>query len=125
MKRALPILFLLIAFNSLGQDEFGSEAFYGDLKKIYTDAQNGFSQYKGEKTNSGFEELVTEYKVKFILPLADSGKIVYPKTGNPYVIYFFEPHKNRLKVDLRAVSLRDAIVATFDKPLYSRTETVM
>ncbi len=125
MKRTLPILFLLIAFNSFSQDEFASTAFYSDFKKIYADGQNGFSQYKGAKRKSDFEELATEYKVKFLLPLADSGKIIFPKTGNPYVIYYFEPNKNRLKIDQRAVGLREAIVESFDKPLYSRTETVM
>jgi hypothetical protein len=125
MKRTLTILFLLTAFRSHSQDEFASTAFYNDLKKIYADAQQGFIEFKGEKRVSEFEELATEYKVKFLLPLADSGKIVVPKSGNPYVIYFFEPHKNRLKVDQRAVGLRDAIVTAYEKPLYSRSETVV
>ncbi|NOT52079.1 MAG: hypothetical protein HOP10_12475 [Chitinophagaceae bacterium] len=125
MKRATPILFLLIAFNSYSQDEFASNAFYGDLRKIYADAQEGFIKYKGEKRKSEFEELSAEYKVKFLLPLADSGKIVVPKTGDPYVVYFFEPNKNRLKIDQRAMSLRDAIVTAYEKPLYLRSETVV
>ena len=125
MKRAISILFLLTAFHSYSQDEFASNAFYGDFKTIYADSQEGFIKYKGEKRKSEFEELSTEYKVKFLLPLADSGKIVFPKTANPYVVYFFEPNKNRLKIDQRAMSLRDAIVTAYEKPLYLRNETVV
>ena len=75
-------------------------------------------------SKSEFEELAIEYKVKLLLPLADSGKIVFPVSGtNPYVVYFFESDKVRLKVDQRATNLRDAILTVFDKPLYARTET--
>ena len=58
-----------------------------------------------------------------MLPLADSGKVVFPVVGNPYVIYYFEPDKVRLIVDQRGANLRDAIVLAFSKPLYSRTTT--
>jgi hypothetical protein len=61
-----------------------------------------------------------------LLPLADSGKIVFPVSVNrPFVVYYFEPSKVRLKVDLRALNLRDAILSVFDQPLYSRTETTI
>ena len=107
-----------------GQNEFAATAFYSDFKKIYDDAQAGFAEYKGNKRKSEFEELATEFEVKLLLPLADSGKIVFPVPDSiPYVVYFFEPGKVRLKVDQRAMNLRDAILIVFDQPLYSRTET--
>lgn len=125
MKRIFSFLFILIAATSYGQEEFAATAFYSDFKKIYADAQAGFIKYKGEKRQSEFEELNDEYRVKLLLPLADSGKIVFPNTGNPYVVYFFEPNKNRLKVDQRAVSLREAVLTAYNAPLYSKSETVM
>lgn len=126
MKRII-LFFLLFAVSEVyGQNEFAATAFYTDFKKIYEDAQAGFVNYKGEKKNSEFEELATEYKVKLLLPLADSGKIVFPVSDNrPYAIYYFEPSKVRLKVDLRAMNLRDAVISVFDQPLYSRTETTI
>jgi hypothetical protein len=58
--------------------------------------------------------------------LADSGKIVFPVSVNrPYVVYYFEPSRSRLKVDQRSTDLRDAVLSVFDQPLYSRTETSM
>lgn len=125
MKRTLSILFVLVAFNATSQDEFASTAFYTDFKKIYADAQTGFTACKGDKRKSEFDDLVTEYNAKLLLPLADSGKIVFPNKGNPYAIYYFEPDKNRLKIDQRAVSLREAMVTAFEKPLYSMSETVI
>ncbi len=107
------------------QNEFAAKAFYIDFQKIYEDAQNGFSTNKGAKKQSEFEELAPEYKVKLMLPLADSGKVVIPVNGNPYVIYYFEPDKARLKIDQMGVNLRDAIVTIFGKPLFMRTETTI
>jgi len=126
MKRIITFLFILSTASAYSQDEFASTAFYNDLKKIYTDAETGFQKYKGDKRKTPFEDLASEFKVKLMLPLADSGKIVSPKNGNnPYAVYYFEPNKNRLKVDQRAMGLRDAIVSTYDKPLYQKSETVM
>jgi len=123
MKKVLLFLILLSMSDAYGQNEFASSSFYNDFKKIYADAQLGFATYKGAPQKSGFEELAAEYKVKLLLPLADSGKIVVPVTGNPYVVYYFEPDKVRLKVDQRAVNLRDAVLTAFGQPLYARTET--
>src|SRR5258705_11435520 len=114
MKRIWTFLFILLPVTGYSQDEFASTAFYNDLKKVFADAQQGFTSFKGEKRKSEFEELATEYKVKFLLPLTDSGKVVFPKTDRPFVIYYFECNRNRLKVDQRAMSLRDAIVTTYD-----------
>jgi hypothetical protein len=119
----LVLLFTLTKANA--QNEFAATAFYNEFKKIYEDAQTGFATCKGAKRNSEFEELATEYRAKMMLPLADSGKVVVPITGNPYVIFYFEPDKVRLKVDQRGVNLRDAIVIAFGKPLYARTETIL
>lgn len=126
MKRILLFFMLFALAEVKGQNEFAANAFYNDFKKIYSDAQSGFTEYKGDKQKSEFEELATEFKVKLLLPLADSGKIVFPVSGNrPYVVYYFEPGKLRLKVDQRALNLRDAILIAYEKPLYSRTETIM
>jgi len=117
------ILFLFFVLTKANaQNEFAASSFYNEFKKIYADAQVGFATYKGARKKSQFEELAAEYKVELLLPLADSGKIVIPVTGNPYVIYYFEPDKVRLKVDQRAVNLRDAVLTVFGKPLYAKSE---
>ncbi|MGH2552806.1 MAG: hypothetical protein ACRDEB_03775 [Chitinophagaceae bacterium] len=124
MKRMILFTFLFPFLEMNGQNEFAATAFYQDFKKIYEDAQAGFITYKGELRKSDFEELATEFKVKLLLPLADSGKIVFPVSGNrPFVVYYFEASKIRLKVDQRAMNLRDALITAFEKPIYSRTET--
>ena len=108
-----------------GQNEFAANAFYSEFKKIYDDAIHGFAISKGELRESEYPGLVTEYKVKLMLPLADSGKIAEPVKGRPYVIYYFEPDKLRLKVDQKGANLRDAILIALDRPLYSRAETIL
>ena len=124
MKRILLFFLLFWVSGVSGQNEFSATAFYSDFKKIYKDAQDGFVIYKGEKRAGEFEELAAEFRVKLLLPLADSGKIVVPVSGaNPRVVYFFEPDKSRLKVDQRALNLREALIIALNKPLYSRTET--
>lgn len=126
MKRTILFFLLFTLSKVYGQNEFAATAFYDDFKKIYSDAQAGFVNYKGDKRKSEFEELATEYKVKLLLPLADSGNIVFPVSANrPYVVYYFEPSKARLKVDQRSTNLRDAVLSVFDQPLYSRTETTI
>jgi hypothetical protein len=124
MKRIILFFFIFTVSDAVGQNEFAASAFYTDFKKIYEDARAGFINYKGDKRISEFEELAIEYNVKLLLPLADSGKIVFPVSGNnPFVVYYFEPDKIRLKVDQRAMNLRDAVLTVFDKQLYARTET--
>ena len=126
MKRIILFFLLLTVLEVYGQNEFAAAAFYADFQKIYNDAQAGFINYKGDKKKAEFEELATEYKVKLLLPLADSGKIVFPVSVNrPYVVYYFEPSKSRLKVDQRSADLRDAVLYAFGQPLYSRTEITM
>src|SRR5688500_8385136 len=124
MKRMI-ILFQLFAFaNANCQDnEFAATAFYNEFKKIHTDAQSGFSSCKGKQRKTGYEELQEEFSTRCILPLSDSGKLIFPKTANPYIVYYIEPDKTRLKVDQRAVNLRDAVVTAFGQPLYARSET--
>jgi hypothetical protein len=118
------VLFLFFQFaKAEAQNEFAATAFYNDFKLVFEDSKTGFTNCKGEKRSGQLEELAAEYNTKLMLPLADSGKLVVPLKGNPYVIYFFEPDKVRLKVDQRAVNLRDAILIALDRPLYSRTET--
>ena len=122
MKKLIILFVSFFTAKAYCQNEFAATAFYDDFKKIYTDAQFGFRAYKGDKRKSEFEELATEYKVELLLPLADSGKIIIPVTGNPYVVYYFEPDKVRLKVDQRAVNLREAVLTAFAEPLYAITE---
>lgn len=125
MKKVLLLCAMTFLIKAYGQNEFAATGFYSDFKKVYEDAQIGFTTYKGVKRTSEYEELQTEYQVKLMLPLADSGKIVFPNSGNPYVVYYFEPSKVRLKVDQRALSLQEAVLAVYGQPLYSRTETVL
>jgi hypothetical protein len=125
MKRILILFLLFVLTKANAQNEFAATAFYNDFKKIYADAQTGFTACKGAKRKAEFEELASEYRAKIMLPLADSGKVIVPVSGNPYVIYYFEPDKMRLKIDQLGVNLRDAVVTTFDKPLYTRAETTI
>jgi len=125
MKRIFLFFLTITASDAFAQNEFAATVFYTEFKKIHADAQSGFITYKGDRRKSEFEELAAEYKVKMLLPLADSGKIVVPVSGNPYAVYYFEPDKVRLKVDQRATNLRDAMLIAFEKPLYGRTETVV
>ena len=118
----------LFALASAGaQNDFATNSFYNQFKKVYDDAQNGFPNAKGDKRKAQFEELAAEYRVKLMLPMADSAKLVIPTAtaGNPYIIYYFEADRSRLKVDQRAIDLREAVTIAFNKPLYARTETTV
>lgn len=125
MKGYLLLIFLTGIVKVFGQNEFAATAFYNEFKRIYTDATNGFIENKGSEKVSEFPELTKEYKVKMMLPLADSGKIVEPAKGSSYVVYFFEPDKVRLKVDQRGAHLQDAILTSINQPLYAKTETLI
>ena len=125
MKKLIILILGFFTMKAYCQNEFAATAFYDDFKKIYADAQSGFATYKGDKRNSDFAELQTEYKVKLLLPLADSGKIVFPNSGNPYAVYYFEPSKVRLKIDQRALNLQEAVLSVFSQTFYSRTETIV
>jgi hypothetical protein len=110
--------------DAFSQNEFAAAAFYTDFKKIHSDAQSGFIENKGVKK---FQERGIgndEFAVKLMLPLADSGKIIFPVNGNPFVEYFFQSSKKKEEVDQRAVNLREALLTIVGKPLYTRTETV-
>lgn len=126
MKKWLTIACFGLLTGLKAQNEFAATAFYNELKKISADAQNGFVLSKGARKAAAFEEFAEEFNVNLHLMLADSGKIVFPKNGNPpYAIYYFEPAKFRLKTDQRGADLRDAIVTAFSKPLYARTESTL
>jgi hypothetical protein len=125
MKRMLVLFLPFVLIQANAQNEFAATAFYNEFRKIQEDAQTGFINCRGAKRNSEYKDLATEYKTKLMLPLADSGKLVVPFSGHPYVIYYFEPDKGRLKIDQRGLNLRDAVVTAFGKPLYARTETIL
>jgi hypothetical protein len=126
MKNWLSIAVLLLCHAADAQNEFAATAFYNEFNKIYIDAQDAFLENKGSVKKSLFEELAVEYRVKLLLPLADSGKIVFPVNGaRPYVVYFFEPSKSRIKIDQRGLNLREAILTAFKNPLFTRTETLI
>jgi hypothetical protein len=121
---------LFIAFLSLhavvkAQNEFAANGFYRDLVKISEDAQLGFPENRGKKITSRYESLNEEYQPNWPLPLADSGRVVFPKTMQPFVVYYFEPAKHRLPVDQKGSNLRDAIAMAIKKPLFSRSETIL
>lgn len=123
----MKFLFLVLSFLFLvpanSQDEFAANSFYQDLKKVFNAGQSGFNEIKGEAIKSLYPELQTEFKTKIPLQPADSGKLVYPVTGRPFAVYFFEPSKNRIKTDQKALSLRDAIQTSYGSPLYVLTMT--
>lgn len=123
MKKSFTLFFILISLNSLGQNEFAASSFYNAIKKLQEDGKNGFTAYKGVKLKSEFEEMNDEFKVTILLPLADSGKIIIPETGNPYALYYFETEKKKKNVDERSLNLREAIVTAYDQPLYAKTIT--
>ncbi|MFZ1260928.1 MAG: hypothetical protein WAQ93_10635, partial [Chitinophagaceae bacterium] len=70
MKRMLILFLLFVLTRANAQNEFAATAFYTDFKKIFADAQAGFTDCKGIKRKSDFEELATEYYAKLMLPLA-------------------------------------------------------
>ncbi|MGB3006369.1 MAG: hypothetical protein WBC06_07680 [Chitinophagaceae bacterium] len=123
MKKQLFSIFLFFSISVSGQNEFGATAFYSDLKKIFLDAETGFSELKGDIYKDISSNKGDVFKITSLLPLADSGKIIIPASGYPYAIYYFEPDKLRLKVDQRGANLRDAVALAYNKPLFARTET--
>lgn len=125
MKKILLFLFMSTCLGAWGQNEFAATAFYNDFKKIYSDAQVGFKTYRGGIKPGNYPELQSEFRVKLVLPLADSGKIVFPNNGNPFVVYYYEPSKVRLRVDQRALNLQEAVQTAYGQDLFSRTETVI
>jgi hypothetical protein len=120
------MLFLLgfVITDAFGQNEFAAAAFYTDFKKIYTDARTGFIEYKGAMKVHEPGTGTDVFAVKLLLPLADSGKIVVPVSGDPYAEYYFQSSKKKQDVDQRAVNLREALLTILGKPLYMRTETL-
>lgn len=125
MKKWLLAILLMITTLTHAQNEFAATAFYNEFRKIYSDAQNGFAINKGDKKMTGLDDLFSEFACKLSLPLADSCKLVFPVNGTPYVVYYFEAGKGRLKVDQRGLNLREAVVTAFGQPLYARTESVV
>jgi hypothetical protein len=123
MKKILvAAVVFLVALGVYGQNEFAAKAFYRAFKNVYEDAGKGFVLSKGTKRNNA---AVEEYDVKVLLPLADSGRIVVPASGKPYMEYYFEPAKTKAEIDERALHLKQAIAVAYDKPLYIRTESAM
>lgn len=123
MKMFFSFLFLLISLSVNSQDEFAATSFYQDLKKLIADGQAGFSTFKGKELKSQYPEFQAEYEITLPLVPADSGKLIFPLGKAPYAVYYFEPSKNRIKTDQKALSLRDALQTAFEKPLYVRTST--
>lgn len=121
MIRVLLFSFVFNIVTAYGQNEFAASSFYTTFKKIQEDGEKGFAQFKGPQLKSQFSEIKVEYKIKLLLPLADSGKIVVPAAGNPYAVYFFEPEKRKENIDERAVHLREAILTAHANPLYAKT----
>jgi len=118
------LLFIVFAFSkAYSQNDFASPAFYNGVKKIIADAQETFPKYKGSKRPAMSFDFYEVYRVKLLLPMADSGRIVFPANANPYAEYYFPATKTKQDADQQAVNLREALLTIYEKPLYSRTET--
>jgi len=120
MKKLILCFFVFALSKVFSQNEFAATAFYNDFKKIVADAREGFPKYKGSKKRGTISD---EYRVKILLPLADSGRIVFPLAGNPFVEYYFQTTKTKKEIDQRTVNLREAILTAYGQQLYARTET--
>lgn len=123
MKRFLAILFFAFPVYVVAQNEFAAISFYNTLKKIKDDGEKGFPLCKGQKLKSPYEDLEDAYNAKLMLPLADSGKVVFPVSGPIYVVYFFEPEKKLAGIEKRASNLREAVATATGGLLYSKTTT--
>lgn len=123
MKRILSILFFALPVYVFAQSEFAASSFYNTLKKIKEDGEKGFATCKGQKIKSPYEDLEDAYKAKLMLPLADSGKVVFPVSGPIYAVYFFEPEKKLVDIEKRASNLREAVGTANGGILYSKTTT--
>ncbi len=123
MKSLFTVIVICFSQIITAQNEFSARAFYADFNKIYEDAQNGFPNTLGKERRSEFPELTKEFTVKQLLPLADSGKLVFTDFFRPYVVYYFEPSKSRLKIDQKGADLREAITIAMNRPVCTRTET--
>ena len=119
----LILIQLFACLSATAQNEFAATVFYKELQHLFNDRLTGFQSCKGNQYETGIEDLKLEYKTNCLLPLADSGKIVIPRGSFPYAIFYFEPDKMRLKVDQRALNLREAVVSAIDIPFYARTES--
>src|SRR5687768_16267755 len=105
MKRIL-ILFQLVLFGQANaQNPFAASAFYKEFQKVVSDGRDGFAACRSVQLKTGYDALQKEFRTRCMLPLADSGKIVLPHEADPYVIYYFEANKTRLKVDQAGVDL--------------------
>lgn len=125
MKRILIVPLLMFTFQSFSQNEFAASAFYSSFKRIFEDAQSGFQAVKGAKRPSSVPDLYDEFKLKWMLPMTDSGKLVEPVNGKAFVIYYFESDKIRLKVDQRANDMKEAILNATNIPFTTRSQTTL
>ena len=123
MKQFILIAIVFSFSKAFSQNEFAATAFYNDFKKIHADALEGFSKYRGIKKSGNPDGFAEEYRIKLLLPLADSGRIVFPAIGKPYAEFFFQTANSKKEIDLRAVNLREALLTAYGKPLYARTES--
>lgn len=116
-------MFVFLFVKAYSQpNEFANESFYVAFRKIVTDGQNGFAQYKGAKQPNELAGLIDIYKVKIILPGADSGEIVFPIIGAPYAEYYFKPGKTKALADQRIANLKTATEMAISKSLYEKKE---
>lgn len=125
MKRLLSLIAICLSQSLIAQNEFSAKVFYSDFNKVCEEGKNGFIGLAGKEKNSQFPGLTREFSVKMLLPLADSGKLVFSEVSRPYVIFYFEPSKSRLKTDQKGTDLREAITIAMNRPVCSRTETVL
>lgn len=123
MRNLTLVFLIMLALKGTAQNEFAATVFYNDFKKIQMAAADGFSEFKGSKVPGMNNGIIDKYRIKLLLPLADSGWIIIPTTGAPYVEYFFQTSRTKQEIDQRAVNLREALLTAYGKPLFTRTET--
>ena len=123
MKRILGILAVFALQHASAQNEFAANGFYTSVRKLLEDGDSAFQLNRGSKRIANFPELADEYNLKTLFPVADSGKIVIPKTGSPFAVLYFDPSSKREKIEARATHLREALITAFGKPFTIKTIT--
>jgi hypothetical protein len=123
VRKTFLILLVSLSVKATAQNEYAATAFYTALQEMCDDANHGFILYKGEKMPENRNSYTDEYFLKTMLPLADSGKIIWPLELPPYAIFYMEPARKAEDAEKRAGNLRAVIEKVYNEPLYVRTES--
>jgi hypothetical protein len=119
-KLILPFfLFAFIKINAQ-QNEFAATRFYNAFLKIYADAEGAFPLYKGEIIRSKVKNVFDDYKIKLMLPGAESGMIRTASGGNSYAQYYFYGGTTLGNANQKRYYLKQAIEKALSKDLYEK-----